>query len=239
MNHSVTSLSVFFPCYNDKGTIERLVHDAIETIQTLGIGDYEVIVVDDGSTDGARELLRELVKTIPRLRVVFHEKNCGYGSALKSGFAAVRKEWVFYTDGDAQYDVRELALLAANALGADVVNGYKIRRNDSLTRIIIGALYQWGIRLGFLLKIRDVDCDFRLIRKQKLNAITLTSNGGSICVELTRRLQNIGAVFKEVPVHHYNRVYGSSQFFTLRRVGTTLLTLIVLWFRLVLLRQTK
>lgn len=239
MNHPVTSLSVFFPCYNDRGTIGGLITNAVETIRALGIADYEVIVVDDGSTDGARELLRELVKTIPRLRVVFHEKNCGYGSALKSGFAAARKEWVFYTDGDAQYDVRELALLTAKAPGADVVNGYKIRRNDSLTRVIIGKLYQWGITIGFLLKIRDVDCDFRLIRKAKIDAIRLISNGGSVCVELSRRLQNAGAVFREVPVHHYNRVYGSSQFFTLRQVSTTLFALIVLWFRLVLLRQTK
>ena len=120
-----------------------------------------------------------------------------------------------------------------------MVNGHKISRSDSLTRIIIGKLYQWGIRFGFLLAIRDVDCDFRLIRKAKMDAIRLVSNGGSVCVELVRRLQNVGSVFAEVPVHHYRRVYGHSQFFTFRRVGAALLALSRLWFLLVLLRRAR
>lgn len=236
---AVRSISIFFPCYNDKGTIGNLVRDAISTVRVLGIRDYEVIVIDDGSTDGARELLRELEQSTPSLRVIYHAKNRGYGGALKSGFAAAGKEWVFYTDGDGQYDVRELALLVAKAPGADVVNGYKIKRNDSLARIVIGKIYQWGIKIGFMLKIRDVDCDFRLIRKTKLDAIALISNGGSMCVELTRRLQNAGSVFREVPVHHFDRVYGHSQFFTFRRVASTLLVLCKLWILLVLLCRTK
>lgn len=240
MNKKISSLSIFFPCYNDKGTIQGLVEKSIETAVKLGIEDYEVIVIDDGSTDGARELLKSLQDTIPALKIIFHEKNIGYGGALKSGFKASSKEWVFYTDGDAQYDVGELSLLV-DALedGVDVVNGYKIKRNDPLSRIIIGKTYQWGNKIIFLLKTRDVDCDFRLIRKAKIDGITLTSDGGSMCVELVKRLQNAGSVFKDVPVHHYDRVYGQSQFFTFKRVTSTLMTLMILWWHLVVLRRTN
>ena len=237
---NVKSLSIFFPCYNDKGTIGKLIEDSIETAKAIGIEDYEVIVTDDGSTDGARELLASLQKTNPRLKVIFHEKNRGYGAALQSGFAQATKEWIFYTDGDAQYDVKELALLVDVATeGVDLVNGYKIKRQDTFKRIVIGKVYQWTMKAVFLLKIRDVDCDYRLFKKEKLDQITLKSNDGSMCVELSRRLQNAKAVIREVPVHHYSRVYGQSQFFTFRRVSQTLMTLLKLWWELVLLGKTK
>lgn len=236
----IKSLSVFFPCYNDKGTIGKLIADSTATVKLLGIEDYEIIVVDDGSSDGARELLLALQNANPNLKVILHEKNRGYGGALKSGFAAASKEWIFYTDGDAQYDVKELVLLAgALAEGVDLVNGYKIKRQDTFDRIIIGKVYQWAMKIFFLLKIRDVDCDYRLFKKEKLNQITLKSNDGSMCVELSRRLQNAGAVIREVPVHHYSRTYGQSQFFTFRRVAHTLMTLCRLWWELVLLGKTK
>ncbi|MBI2627858.1 MAG: glycosyltransferase family 2 protein [Candidatus Niyogibacteria bacterium] len=236
----INSLSIFFPCYNDKGTIQGLIEKSIKTVKDLGIEDYEIIVVDDGSADGARELLLSLQNAIPKLKVVFHEKNRGYGEALKSGFAAAGKEWVFYTDGDAQYDVGELSLLV-NALKEeiDVVNGYKIKRRDPLNRIIIGKIYQWVIKIVFFLKVRDVDCDFRLIRKSKIDEIRLTSDGGSACMELSKRLQNAGARLANVPVHHYKRVYGQSQFFKVSRITSTLIMLIKLWWELVLLGKFK
>lgn len=237
---NINSISIFFPCYNDKGTIKKLIDDATETVNDLNINDYEIIVTDDGSTDGARELLASLQNNNHRLKVVFHEYNRGYGAALKSGFAQAAKEWIFYTDGDAQYDVKELALLVhAVEPGVDLVNGYKLKRQDTFDRIIIGKIYQWTMKVVFLLKIRDVDCDYRLFKREKLNQITLKSNDGSMCVELSRRLQNAGAVIREAPVHHYSRTYGQSQFFTFRRVSRTLMTLCKLWLELVLLGKAK
>ncbi|OGF14637.1 hypothetical protein A3I35_02035 [Candidatus Falkowbacteria bacterium RIFCSPLOWO2_02_FULL_45_15] len=237
---NINSISIFFPCYNDKGTIKKLIDDATETVHNLNINDYEIIVTDDGSIDGARELLASLQETNPRLKVVFHEHNQGYGAALKSGFAQATKEWIFYTDGDAQYDVKELVLLAQAAEPeVDLVNGYKIKRQDTFDRIIIGKIYQWAMKVVFLLKIRDVDCDYRLFKKEKLDQITLKSDDGSMCVELSRRLQNAGVVIREVPVHHYSRTYGQSQFFTVRRVSRTLMTLFKLWWELVLLGKAK
>lgn len=228
------SLSVFFPCYNDKGTIATLVWEAKVVAEKL-TDDFEVIVIDDGSTDGSRELLLELQKDLPDLKLVFHEKNRGYGGALRSGFKAASKDFVFYTDGDGQYDVRELPLLWEKLTSEiDIVNGYKIKRHDPLHRVIVGYIYQWVIRVAFALPIRDVDCDFRLIRRKVFGSIELTSNTGTITVELVKKIQNAGFRFAEAPVSHYFRLYGTSQFFNMKRVIATLWRLGGLWFEVML-----
>ncbi|MDP2709105.1 MAG: glycosyltransferase family 2 protein [bacterium] len=236
----IKSLSIFFPCYNDKGVVKKLIDDSLATVKELGITDYEIIYIDDGSTDGSRELLTSLDGVVQNLKVILHEKNRGYGGVLKTGFANATKEWVFYTDGDAQYDVRELALLV-NALeeGVDWVSGYKIKRHDKPYRIIIGKMYQWFNKLLFLLEVRDVECNFRLMKKSKIDELKLKCNNGTACLELAKKLQNAGAVLREVPVHHYNRIYGESHAFTVRRIADMIVTLIILWWPLVVLRKTN
>jgi len=236
----IKSLSFFFPCYNDKGTIGKLIDDSVETAKILGIDDFEVIVTDDGSTDGAREFLAELLQTKPFLKVIFHDKNRGYGAALKSGFARATKDWIFYTDGDGQYDVKELVLLVdALEEGVDLVNGYKIKRQDTFERIILGRLYQLCTKALFFLKIRDVECNFRLIKKSKMDQVKLKCNNGTACLELVKRLENAKAVMRQVPVHHYSRVYGESRAFTAKRIMDMIVSLIKLWWPLVVLKKTK
>ena len=227
-------ISVFFPAYNDGGTIGSMVTEAIATLKRL-TDDYEVIVVNDASSDRTQEVLEELSDVYPQLRVVRHEKNRGYGGALRSGFAAASKELVFYTDGDAQYDVRELeALFAALRDDVDWVNGYKIGRSDPWYRVVIGTAYQYVVRLLFSLRVRDPDCDFRLIRRRVFERVHLESNSGIICVEMMRKLQDAGYKVAEVPVHHYHRTYGRSQFFNFRRVAAVGRGLLRLWWQLVL-----
>ena len=227
-------ISVFFPAYNDGGTIGSMVTEAIATLKRL-TDDYEVIVVNDASSDRTQEVLEELSDVYPQLRVVRHEQNRGYGGALRSGFAAASKELVFYTDGDAQYDVRELeALFAALRDDVDWVNGYKIGRSDPWYRVVIGTAYQYVVRLLFSLRVRDPDCDFRLIRRRVFERVHLESNSGIICVEMMRKLQDAGYKVAEVPVHHYHRTYGRSQFFNFRRVAAVGRGLLRLWWQLVL-----
>ena len=196
---------MFFPCYNDAATIGGLVERAATTLDELGV-DGEIIVVNDGSSDESAEVLTAVAAIEPRLRVVTHERNGGYGAALRSGFAAADREWVFYTDGDGQYDPGELTHLVARATDdVDVVQGYKLERNDNVARRVIGRMYHHFVSFLFGLRIRDTDCDFRLIRSSVLEDIELTETSGVICVELVRKLQDADARVVEVGVHHYPR----------------------------------
>ena len=234
-----SSITAFFPAYNDSGTIASMVVVADMTLRQL-TDDYEVIVVNDGSPDHCGEILADLQLRYPRLRVVTHPTNRGYGGALRSGFANATKELVFYTDGDAQYDPRELATLYdALADDVDMVNGYKIQRRDPINRKIIGRVYHHVVRLAFGVKLRDVDCDFRLMRRSIFDVVHLESNSGIICVELMKKIQDAGFHIVEVPVHHFHRAFGVSQFFNFRRVARTGVDLIRLWRRLVLQGESR
>ena len=237
MSSERPSLSVFFPAYNDAGTIASLALIAHMTAREL-TSDYEVIVVDDGSPDHTGELLDEMARHFTWLRVVHHAKNRGYGGALRTGFASAAKDLIFYTDGDAQYDPREMVkLYQALAPEVDFVNGYKIGRSDPLHRILIGRVYHAFVRMVFGLRLRDVDCDFRLMRRAVFDKVVLTRSSGVICVELMKKMQDHGFRIAEVPVHHFHRSYGRSQFFNVPRVARTLMDLARLWVELVLRKE--
>jgi glycosyltransferase involved in cell wall biosynthesis len=227
------SISLCLPAYNDGGTIPAVVTLGIMTLRTL-TDDYEVIVGDDGSSDYTGVILDEMMVHYPVLKVVHHQRNRGYGANLRSLFAMASKELIFYTDGDAQYDVRELALLMDRMQPQiDVVNGYKISRSDPLHRIIVGRLYHWLVKLMFGLKVRDVDCDFRLIRRRCFDSMILEANDGTFPLEMVKKFTDAGFTFAEVPVHHFHRVYGRSQFFNYPRLMRALHDIVRLWFKLV------
>jgi glycosyltransferase involved in cell wall biosynthesis len=230
-------LSVFFPAYNDSGTIASLVITALQTARRL-TPDFEVIIVDDGSADATAEIADELARTYPEVRVVHHPRNRGYGGALRSGFAAATQDFIFYTDGDAQYDPAEMSLLWERLdEQVDVVNGYKISRSDPLHRVVIGRIYHHTVKLLFGLKVRDVDCDFRLLRRTIFDSVTLEKSSGVICLELMKKIQDAGFRIAEVPVHHYHRAHGKSQFFNFRRLFRTAIDVAKLWFVLVVRRE--
>ncbi len=240
MNPAVEAVSVFFPCYNDEATIAGMVDVAVATLKQIGVRDAEVIVVNDGSTDGSAALLEKVMAREPLLRVITHDRNRGYGGALLSGFAAASRQWVFYTDGDGQFDAAELALLVQRASDdIDIVQGYKLRRADGFVRTVIGRVYHRFVKLMFGLKIHDTDCDFRLIRHAALDRVTLVHTTGVICVELVRKLQDTGARFTEVGVHHYRRVHGTSEFFRVGAIVRTLRDLAGLWVQMVVLRRGR
>lgn len=232
-------LSVFFPAYNDSGTIASMVIRAVRAAATL-TPDYEVIVVDDGSIDATPEIVDELARTYPVVRVVHHATNRGYGGALQTGFRSATKELIFYTDGDAQYDPGELAALW-DKMGpdADLVNGYKISRSDPFHRVVIGRVYHHIVSIMFGLKVRDVDCDFRLMRRAIFERIDLEKTSGVICLEMMKKIQDAGFRIVEVPVHHYHRAFGKSQFFNFRRIAKTGIDVLRLWFTLVIRRRHR
>jgi glycosyltransferase involved in cell wall biosynthesis len=232
------SLTVFFPCFNDAATIGSLVA-AAHVVGTESRRDFEILVVDDGSRDHSAAILEALREKYPELRVVSHGANRGYGAALRSGFSGATKDLVFYTDGDGQYDVLELKkFLPVLQDGVDVVNGYKIARSDPFHRVVIGKVYLVLMRGLFRFHVRDVDCDFRLIRRSALNLIELRHSSGVICLELVKKLELAGFRFVDFPVHHYHRVAGKSQFFNFRRLLATGVNILRLWWEIHVARDT-
>jgi cellulose synthase/poly-beta-1,6-N-acetylglucosamine synthase-like glycosyltransferase len=231
------SITAFFPCYNDAGTIASVVIMADRTLRELA-DEYEIIVANDASTDNSAIILEELSAKYSLLRIVQHTTNHGYGGNLRSMFALATKDLIFYTDGDAQYDPTELSKLYAQlAPNVDVVQGWKIERHDPLHRKFIGRLYHHFVKWWFGLHLRDVDCDFRLFRRHVLESFPLESSSGCITVEMMTRVEQGGFNVVEVPVHHYFRAYGQSQFFNFGRVARTLQELTGLWIKLKLLRS--
>jgi len=231
------SITAFFPAYNDEHTIEGIVRTSGAELRKV-TDDFEILVVNDGSRDSTGDILERLRAELPFLRVIHHEKNMGYGAALISGFRGAKKDLIFYTDGDGQYDVTEMHnLLAQLGPNIDLVNGYKIKRADAWHRIVIGELYRRAMRRAFRLSIRDVDCDFRLFRRRIFDSITLESRSGVICVEMAKKFEQAGFRMAEVPVSHYPRLHGSSEFFRIRHLTHTFKGLLRIWWNLVLARR--
>ncbi|MEO8480718.1 MAG: glycosyltransferase family 2 protein [Acidobacteriota bacterium] len=232
-------LSIFFPAYNDSGTIASLVIAARQAAQRV-TRDFEILIINDGSADRTAEIADELAHTYPEVRAIHHVVNRGYGGALRTGFSESRKDVIFYTDGDAQYDPAELvALWPQLTPGIDLVNGYKISRSDPWHRIVIGRIYHHTVKILFGLTVRDVDCDFRLMRRSIFNRVHLEHNSGVICLEMMKKITDAGFGIAEVPVHHYHRAFGRSQFFNFRRLARTVVDVGNLWVTLVVLKRHR
>jgi glycosyltransferase involved in cell wall biosynthesis len=225
----LSGLSIVFPAYNDEKSIPVLIKRVLKIVDKVS-KDFEIIVVNDGSPDNIAEVLEKLQQQIPKLRVITHQKNKGYGATIADGILHAKKEYVFYTDGDGQYDVRELPLLvAAMNRDVDVVNGYKMKRSDPLIRKVVGACYNQTVKLIFRLPVRDINCDFRLFRRSFIEGMRFECKSGSFGVELIKRMERRGARFVNVPVHHYSRMYGHSQFFYPTRIWRSIWQLRKIW----------
>lgn len=215
-----------------------MIKDAYATLKNL-TKRPEVIVIDDGSGDGSQELLKNLKTTTHKdLRLLFHKTNQGYGAVIADGIAMARGAYIAYTDGDGQYDIRELPrLLSLIDDEINFVNGIKEERHDPIERVILGNLYKFIARWMFWLPIIDVDCDFRVMKRSIVKKIHLTTTSGAVCVCLVKKAERVGAVFAEVTVSHYPRKYGQSQFFTLPSLIHTLTEYLWLWVKLILLKK--
>lgn len=208
------SLTIFFPFYNDAGTVKKAIDDAYRYGKKV-TNNLEVIAIHGGkSLDNTLEILRSTKKKHPDLIMIDKTNNQEGYAVIKHGFNAAHKDWVFYTDGDLQYHLDELVKLVNKQINtnADVVNGYKINRNDNLTRIFLGNCYRIISRAFFKFPIRDIDCDFRLIRRNLFNKFSLYSKNASILPELIKKIERVGGKFAEVPISHYPRQYGQSNY---------------------------
>ncbi|MBC5804931.1 MAG: glycosyltransferase family 2 protein [Candidatus Eremiobacter antarcticus] len=207
---SAESLSVFFPACNE----QDIIGDTVESARTVlaGLtGDFEIIVVDDGSADRTAAIVEGIAARDERVRLVRHGRNRGYGAALRSGFASARKQLVFFSDADGQFDLAELPGLLALLSKATVVLGYRIRRSDPPHRLVIAKVYNLIIRAVFGLRVRDIDCAYKLFRRDVLREVSLESNGAFISSELLIKLRRRGVAMVELGVHHYPRTTGVSK----------------------------
>lgn len=207
-NSNVRELSVVLPAYNEEANVERVVREVVSFLDGLDL-DYEVVVVNDGSRDRTGEILARLAAEVPRLRPQTHPQNRGYGAALRTGFDAASKRYVFYMDGDGQFDIRELERLLPLADEDTIVTGYRIERRDPFIRRLNARLFGgFLVRVLLGVRVRDLNCAFKLIPKKVLDAITLESTGALINAELYGRAVRKGFGIREIGVHHYPRTAG-------------------------------
>ena len=201
------SISVFFPCYNEQENVARTVEQALGVLEKLNAG-FEVIIVDDGSADRTGRIADEIAARDSRVKAVHHRTNLGYGAALQSGFKAATKELVFYTDCDGQFDLNELPLLLPLIRQYDIVVGYRINRQDNLIRRINGWCWTKLVCLLFGMKVRDIDCAFKLYKREIFDNIKLSSTGALISAEILARAVRRGYSLTQKGVHHYPRTAG-------------------------------
>ncbi|MDA8216186.1 MAG: glycosyltransferase family 2 protein [Dehalococcoidales bacterium] len=203
----MASISVVLPAYNEQDNISRTVGNVVEALDGLS-EDYEILVVDDGSRDRTAAVTTDLAERYPRVRLVQHPVNKGYGAALATGFASARKDLVFMTDGDAQFDVREIANLLPLMADADLAIGYRAPRVDPFHRLA----YAWGwkvlINLLFGYTARDVDCAFKLFRRSIMEDFQVESRGATFSTEFLVRARRTGHKVSEVAVKHLPRTAG-------------------------------
>ena len=201
------SISVFFPCYNEQDNVKRVAAKAVEVLEAMG-ADFEVIIVNDGSADKTGQVADSVAQADKRVRVVHHPQNRGYGAALQSGIRAAQKNYIFFTDGDGQFDIGEIQLLLPFIEQSDVVCGYRLDRKDPFMRKLNGWLWTKLVCILFGMRIRDIDCAFKMFRREIFDGMKLSSTGALINAEILARATRRGCRIVEVGVHHYPRTAG-------------------------------
>jgi glycosyltransferase involved in cell wall biosynthesis len=200
-------LSIVLPCFNEEANVGQAVRQAVQAARRFS-KRHEVIVVDDGSSDETVLVAGRLAASDHNVRLVVHPENRGYGAALRSGIRAARMPWVLLTDADLQFDLAEVADFLPFARSSDLIVGYRITRQDPLGRRTNAAAWNWLMRHMFRLPVHDVDCAFKLVRRDLFERIELVSNGAMISTELIAKSLKSGARLKELGVHHRPRPAG-------------------------------
>lgn len=230
----VKSLSVFFPAYNEEKNIASSVEKALRVLKDLGIKNYEVIVIDDGSSDGTDRVADDLAKKYSCVRVIHHPKNLGYGEALKSGFYQAKYDTIVYTDADGQFDFSEVGKFIDQLDGADVVVGYRLKRRDPLFRLLFAKGWAWSLWVFFGLGLQDVDCGFKMVKRKVLEKIPRleSTRGGMINAELAIKTKKFGFRITQVGVNHYPRLAGRPTGANLKVIVRSYVDLLQLWWKL-------
>ncbi|MFQ6104068.1 MAG: glycosyltransferase family 2 protein [Candidatus Glassbacteria bacterium] len=204
------SISIILPAYNEEQNIARSIEVSENVLKGL-VDDYEIIVVNDGSLDRTEEVVSEISQTNSNVRCLSHRVNKGYGAALKTGLKNARKQLLFFTDSDLQFDISELKQLMSWIDTHDIVIGYRKRRRDHTGRRFLGWGWTTLVSILFGLKVRDIDCAFKLFKKKVIDSISIDSIGAFVNSEILLRATRMGYSLKEVPVTHFPRLNGKAK----------------------------
>lgn len=226
---SPLSLTVFFPCYNEEANVERTTQAALKMCRRVS-ADFEVIIVNDGSKDRTGEIADRLAAEHPgEVRAVHNNPNLGYGGALQRGFREARKDWVFYTDGDGQFDFEEIDKLLPMLSQYDIISAYRLDRQDPFMRKVNAFCWTTLVNVAFWLWLRDIDCAFKIYPRKLFEQIPMKSTGALIDTEILARAKRLGYTIGQVGVHHYPRVAGSQTGANLRVILRAFKELFRLW----------
>lgn len=232
------SLSVVLPAHNEEANIEFVVRRCLEVLPKL-VRDFEIVVVDDGSRDATPQIVDRLAAEDPRVVALHHEVNRGYGDALMTGFAHTRGDYVMFMDSDRQFDIADLERLLPYVGRYDIVAGYRIRRRDPPLRLLYAWIFNLAVRLFFGLRLRDVDCAFKVFRGDLLRDIHLEFGGALINTEILAKARRRGATLTEVGVHHYPRLVGKQSGGTFRVVFRAMRNFLRLWWKVQKIPRSK
>lgn len=201
-------LSIFFPAYNEEFVIKKTLTAAVKVIPLIA-ETYEIIVINDGSTDRTREIVEDIISINPRIKLISHAANQGYGAAIKSGLAAARYPWVIACDSDGQFDLSEIKKFTPFIKDYDLIIGYRLKRIDSRYRRFMAFILRLVNLVLFKLNLRDVDCGFKLIRRSVIKTVgQLTTTSAITVTEFITRAVRLGYRVKEVGVSHHSRSGG-------------------------------
>jgi glycosyltransferase involved in cell wall biosynthesis len=206
----MASISLVLPAYNEAENIDAMVAEAVPALETTA-SDWEIVVVDDGSADETAAVTRSVAEREPRVRLVQHPVNRGFGSAVLTGFTSAEKDWIFYTDADRQFVLAELERFVPHMESADLIAGYRAPRRDPFLRVFYGKGWSALCTLLFGYTVRDVDCGFKLLRREIVQDLApkIESRGATFSIEWLVRAKRAGYRFVELPVSHRPRVAGS------------------------------
>ena len=212
---SPLAISVFYPCYNEEANVENTTMSALRTLERIS-SDFEVIIVNDGSKDRTGEIADRLAEEHPHVRAVHNNPNLGYGGALQRGFRESTKPWVFYTDGDGQFDFEELDVIVPLLERYDIVSAYRVDRKDPIIRKLNAFSWTMLVNFVFGLWLRDIDCAFKIYPRKLFDEIEMKSMGALIDAEILARAKRLGYTIGQVGVHHYPRTAGEQSGANLR-----------------------
>ena len=229
--NALAGLTIVLPCFDEADNVADAIRYATAAAEACAT-EHEIIVVDDGSSDATALIAAQLAERDRRVRVIVHTRNRGYGDAVRTGIAAARMPWVLLTDADLQFDLSELEDFLPVAPRADIIVGWRIARRDPINRRLNASAWNWLVRRMFHLPVRDVDCAFKLVRRDLLQRFALEATGAMISTELVVKALAAGGRLEEIGVHHRPRVAGEQSGASPRVVARAFVELALLRRRL-------